>query len=194
VTIGTPVINARDDSWVWGTQSNTFTLTGYGLDSTIKLKVVNTACNANNDDQDDIVTGGDGVALSGNNPRTTSVDKAFTLRTAATAAKLCVLIPTTSGGSGSYTDTGLVVEIRGTAMVHELCRSVGCCSLLLVTVGCCSLLVIAGHCWSLLVIAGHCWSLLFSIVHCCSLFFASTTTIMHYTITHHTTTTTTTYH
>lgn len=61
------------------------------------------------------MTGGDGVALSGNNPRTTSVNKAFTLRTASVAAKLCVLIPTTSGGSGSYADTGLVVEIRGTA-------------------------------------------------------------------------------
>ena len=55
------------------------------------------------------------VTLSGNNARTTSVSKTFTLRTASTASKLCILIPASSGGSGKYSDTGFVVEIRGTA-------------------------------------------------------------------------------
>jgi hypothetical protein len=115
LTIGAPVINSRDDSSVASTVANTFTFSGYGLDSNIKVKFVNTACNANTNDADDVITGGNGVALSGNNAKTTTVSKSFTLNTAAVAAKICILIPSTSGGSGSYSDTGLVVEIRGRA-------------------------------------------------------------------------------
>lgn len=74
-----------------------------------------TSCVADTNDANGIVTGGNGVTLSGNNARTTSVSKTFTLRTASTASKLCILIPASSGGSGKYSDTGLVVEIRGTA-------------------------------------------------------------------------------
>ena len=115
LTIGVPVINSRDDATVGATASNTFTFAGYGLDSNIKVKFVKSSCASNTDDTDDIITGGNGVTLSGNNAKTTSVDKTFTLSTASVSAKICILIPSASGGSGNYADTGLVVEIRGTA-------------------------------------------------------------------------------
>ena len=115
LTIGTPVINSRTPSTVGATSASSFTFSGYGLDSNIKVKFVKSSCAADTDDANDVVTGGNGVSLSGNNARTTQVSKTFTLNTASTAAKICILIPSTSGGSGTYSDTGLTVEIRGTA-------------------------------------------------------------------------------
>ena len=69
-------------------------------------------------DTDNIITGGGGFApgTDTSSGKTTEVSNSgITLSTAHAAAKVCIYLPSASGGSDAYADSGLTVMIRGTA-------------------------------------------------------------------------------
>jgi hypothetical protein len=122
ITVEKPSITSVTPNAVDATAATTLTFAGFGLDSNIKIKVIasSASCNADNSDTSNVLTGGDGFTLGSNNARTIQATKSVTLNTATenlagNAAKVCVLIPTTSSGNANYEDTALEIEVRGTA-------------------------------------------------------------------------------
>jgi hypothetical protein len=112
ITIEKPSITSISPAVVAGTVATTITINGYGLDSNIMVKFVSTDCSG--DDNNDKLTGGGGYAIGNGNARTTSGSDSKTLRTAITAGKVCVKIPSASGGTDAYEDTGHTIQVQGT--------------------------------------------------------------------------------
>ena len=122
ITVEKPSITSITPNVVDATAATTLTFDGFGLDNNIKIKIIasSASCNTDASDTNFVLTGGDGFTLGSNNPRTIQATKSVTLNTATenlagNAAKVCVLIPTTSSGNVNYEDTALEIEVRGTA-------------------------------------------------------------------------------
>ncbi len=113
LTIEKPSITSISPTAVSGTIATTITINGYGLDSNIMVKFVSTDCSG--DDNNDKLTGGGGYAIGNGNARTTSGSDSKTLRTAITAGKVCMKVPSASGGTDAYEDTGHTIQVQGTA-------------------------------------------------------------------------------
>ena len=100
VNIAGSVINNVAGARVAKNQAVTYTFTGYGLGTHVKVKIIASSATCTGaSDSDDIITGGGGKVLASPNAAGTSATASFTLTQSdadAVNAKFCLLVPSTN--------------------------------------------------------------------------------------------------